>query len=190
MLQKMPSEHPSGHTTLAPFLRQQGRALDSVLGDGNCLFRAISKHLTGVEHQHLLLRKTIAHFEAANQAVFSSLHTAINQTEFTEHLKNMKMPYVWGTSVEIMAAASLFQLDFYVATDSYKPGVPTWLLYTPKPLSVLSNRTVPNQLRDQKKGWVELAFVRQCHFDNVKTLEGSQVTRPELEGNHSQLVIL
>ena len=112
MLHKLPSEPPSGHTALTPFLRQQGRALDSVLGDGNCLFRAMSKHLTGVEHHHSLLRKTIADFEAANQAVFSSLHTAINRTGFTEHLKNIKMPYVWGTSVEIMAAASLSSLIF------------------------------------------------------------------------------
>jgi len=47
------------------------------------------------------------------------------------HSKNIKKQYIWG----IIAAATLFQTDVYVATDSYQPGSVTWLLYTPKPVS-------------------------------------------------------
>ena len=151
----------------------------------------MSKYLTGVEHHHLELRKTITQFEANNQAVFGSLHTAINQTPFSEHLKNIKMPYVWGTSMEIMAAASFFQLDVYVATDSYRPGVPTWLLYTPKPLSILTNPYLSAQLRGNikiKKRWIELTYVSHCHFDSIRPLEGSQISPPKLNEDSPQRV--
>ena len=36
-----------------------------------------------------------------------------------------KKQYKWGTSTEITAATTLFQMKVYhVATDSYRPGVP------------------------------------------------------------------
>ena len=31
------------------------------------------------------------------------------------------MTCVWGTNVEVMATASLFQIDVYVATESHNP---------------------------------------------------------------------
>jgi len=39
----------TGYTVLKPFLQQQGQESDIVLGDGNCLFRAPTWALTGVE---------------------------------------------------------------------------------------------------------------------------------------------
>jgi len=46
------------------------------------------------------------------------------------HSKNIKKQFIWGTTTEIIAGATLFQIDVYVATDSYRPGSVTWLLYS------------------------------------------------------------
>jgi len=62
MLPKSLSAPQTGYTVLKPFLQQQGREPDRVLGDGNCLFRAPSWALTGVEDHHTDLRRTIIEF--------------------------------------------------------------------------------------------------------------------------------
>ena len=49
MVPKKPGSIPTGYSVLLPFLREQGRALDRVLRDGNCLFHALSLQLTVVQ---------------------------------------------------------------------------------------------------------------------------------------------
>lgn len=132
MQQKSLGAPKSGYAVLVPFLQQEGRAVDRVLGDGNCLFRSLSLQLTGTQDHHLQLRRLIAEFEK-NNPIFEKLHNTINGTpSFSSHLQNISKTCIWGTNVEIIATASLFQVDVYVATESYHPGRPTWLKYMPR----------------------------------------------------------
>ena len=104
---------PNGYSLLKPFLNEQQRKAYRVLGDGNCLFRALSKTLSGVEDYHTHLRKAIAEFEEINQTLFEPIHKSISGTAFNSHVKNMRKLYTWGTTTEIIAAATLFQLEIY-----------------------------------------------------------------------------
>lgn len=70
------------YALLQPFLQKQARKLHAVMGDGNCLFRALSHQLTGDEQSHITLRKIIVDFEALNPQVFARLVVAINEREF------------------------------------------------------------------------------------------------------------
>ena len=177
----------TGYATLTPFLHQQGRSHNRVLGDGNCPFRAFSRSLTGVEDHHLDIRKAIAQCEEVNRALFSGLHAAIiskSDRTFTQHLKNIKKQFVWGTTLEIIAAASLFELDVYIATETYRVGFPTWLVYAPRPVS--NRRWLLDQLESKlsvtnKRSWIELLHVSGCHFDSIKALQGQKISRPKLD---------
>ena len=114
-MQKKPTGAPkSGYAVLLPFLQKQGRTVERALGDGNCLFRSLSLQLTGTQDHHIKLRKAIAKFEQT-EGVFEKLHKTINRTPFLSHLQKIKKTCVWGTNVEVMATASLFQIDVYVA---------------------------------------------------------------------------
>ena len=42
MIPKTPHSPQTGYSVLLPFLEKQGRTMDRVLGDSNCLFRALS----------------------------------------------------------------------------------------------------------------------------------------------------
>ena len=89
-----------------------------------------------------------------------------------------------------MAAASLFQLDIYLATETYQLGVPTWLLYPPKPMFTLFKRELKDHLDDKVNvtgGWIELLHVSNSHFDSIKPLPGHchKLIRPTLP-NHTQ----
>ena len=75
MIPRMPRSPPTGYAILIPFLQKQGRSIERVLGDGNCLFRALSLQLTGMQDHHLSLRKIIAQSESKS-SVGSLLHNS------------------------------------------------------------------------------------------------------------------
>ena len=174
---------------------KQQREVNRVLGDGNCLFRALLKAISGIEDYHSHLQKAIADFESDNQTLFKPIHEAILSTNFENHVKNIKKLYIWGTSTEIIAAATLFQLEVYVATDSYRPGIPTWLVYTPKPVSLLNNAPITylnrNKINHEHQlHWIELTHVSSIHFDTTKPMKGCKLNRPILEGTASRSNLL
>jgi len=182
------SSSQTGYAILRPFLKKQGREISRVLGDGNCLFRSISKAICNTEDYHLHLRKAIAEFEGENDTLFRPIHEAVHQTQFSTHLKNVKKQYIWGTNTEITAIATLLQVEVYVATDNYRPGVPMWIRYLPKPVSLLTNASLPylskhNVSVSHNCDWIELTHVNSIHFDTTRPLKGSTLTRPELEGS-------
>lgn len=175
---------PSGYAVLKPFLQQQGREPEKVLGDGNCLFRALSLQLTGTQDYQLQLRKEIASFESSEKLVFRGLHETVNSTRFDDHLRSIRKTAVWGTNLEIIAAATLFALDVYVATDNYKPGTPVWLKYTPY-ARIKATPQIPTTIpvlpeRSGHDQWIEIAHVNNNHFDAVIPLGVERLCRPFL----------
>ena len=148
-----------GYSILTPFLKNQGRTIDRVLGDGNCLFRALSLQLTGLQDHHMDLRRIIAQCESKIKS-FQGIHASINRTNYADHLKNIKKTCTWGTNLEIIVTATLFGLDVYVASDSYNTGKPTWLKYPPNMMATteLHNSSERNlsstfPLRTEINGW-------------------------------------
>ena len=189
MIPKTPRSPQTGYSVLLPFLQKQGRTIDRVLGDGNCLFRALSLQLTGFQEYHMDLRRIIAQCESKIKA-FQGIHATINRTRFADHLKNIGKTCIWGTNLEIIVTATLFETDIYVATDNYRPGNPTWLKYSPNShattelrrssISDLSS-TIPHKTRQ----WLELTHVSRCHFDAVKPISNTQMSRPLLQAPSS-----
>ena len=188
MIPKTPRSPQTGYSVLFPFLQKLGRTIDRVLGDGNGLFHALSLQLTGIQDYHMDLRRIITQCESKIKA-FQGLHATINQTTFADHLKNIGKTCIWGTNLEIIVTATLFGIDIYVATDSYRPGSPTWLKYSPNSQATTELRrssisdlssTIPTLKRKQ---WLELSHVSRCHFDAVKPVSGTQICRPLLQSD-------
>ena len=75
-----------------------------------------------------------------------------------------------------MGHHTLFQVEVYVATDSYRSGVPTWLVYTPKPVSLLKKAPTTylnrhNFSREHQLYWIELTHVSSIHFNTTKPMK-------------------
>ena len=156
-LSKSHSISPSGNEVLVSFLQQQRRTPDKVLRDRNFLFNALSQYLIAVQHHHLELRKTITQFEANNQVLFSSLHMAINQTgTFHWASRNLvlHMEYNCWTHVcsfTLPAWCLIIHSNWQVQARS-----PSWLLHTPKLLSIETSRYPFDQL---VLNWIDPCFL-------------------------------
>ena len=93
---------------IAPHIR------DVVHGDGHCLFRALSKELTGTEDNHLLIRQAITSFMVMpeNEVILARY---CNVESMARHVSQKRIDKDgWGTEVEIHAMATILQCEIYI----------------------------------------------------------------------------
>ena len=86
---------------------------DDIVGDGNCLFRCLSKIITGSQDSHLQLRSLISRFIASEGTsklgwYFKSKQTTSSKYLLTENPVHLEG--AWGSDVEIMVASVIFTL--------------------------------------------------------------------------------
>ena len=109
------------------FLMSFNRGIIPVLGDGNCLFRALSRLMFDSEDWHAFVRQQLVEFESLN----SSLMQSYCDGNVSNHISRVKYLTAWGTHVELVAAASLLQMPIYVCTQKCGNGEYFWELFKP-----------------------------------------------------------
>ena len=109
----------------------------SVVGDGHCLFRAISKEITGTQKNHRAVRLAVKNFltDTHNAELFGRWLFQINEekedavSKVVEYVKNLRSG-AWGSDKEITVAATMFQVDILVFSQFGRQGR-KWLKFSP-----------------------------------------------------------
>ena len=174
---------------MEPFLSLTNRKVDKVLGDGNCLFRALAKQITGISKKHAELRQLLMTFEEINHPIFARLTATLEPPiTFAEHIKSRKQDRCWGTTVEIFAAATLFNIDIYEATDSLVPGTPRWMKFSPRKYSTIKGleKACFNTLNVQ---WIEILYTDKCHYDSIISADGKRLSCPPLAPTETHITL-
>ena len=82
-----------------------------MVGDGNCFFRCLSMQLFQSQDQHHAIRSVLARFENLNRETFEKmLMPAVNEPTFSGHIRKLITLCAWATHIEVMAAATYFQV--------------------------------------------------------------------------------
>ena len=124
------------------FLLQSFRTVKHIKKDGNCLFRAVAFHTLGDEDKHDDIRTLLVRFENLNKALFESRFIpSPNAVSFRDHFKHQLWPGVWGTQVELMANATLFQVPVYCCYTNLSGAKYHWEAI--KPIATPANLRVP-----------------------------------------------
>lgn len=167
----------------------------SVVGDGNCLFRALSKAITGTEVNHLALQLAICNYMIHKDNVVdfmfllghygkTSLQQAVDVVE--KYLAHNKMRYngQWGTEKEIQITSVMFQVDIFVYCE-YGSSSRQWTLT--HPAFVRDN----GMIRSNVRLYIYHAF---GHFDlvlpltdSVSVVELCQCTCGSSSGSHAHM---
>ena len=126
------------YTTLTAIVQQYSRKIYRVAPDGNCLFRALSHQAFGDQAYHTQMRKVLVTLISDNMEKYQPFYMGRNT--FTEHISSMSKDGIWGTQLEIQAAADclglpIYELMYCSPASSYK-----WITF--KPHHVLSLSTV------------------------------------------------
>lgn len=181
--------------TLSQFLHQSGRLIHPIKGDGNCLFRALAYQLLGDEDEHFCVRSYLVRLENFNSYLFEDKiipgpHGAAKST-LKEHTKLMMRPWVWGTHVEMMAAATLFRAPVYYIKKSTPEEGYHWEVFQPLTLPTNTQLRLP-ELSEEDPLYsatppehFEL-FHNNMHYDCVVSAQTRKLchTPPKLLSRH------
>ena len=137
------------------FLKQQGRKLGTVMGDGNCLFRALSFAIHQHQDMHNKIRTDVTRLIQHNKQQFKPF--IIGPVPIDTHINNMSKLGTWGAQVELIAASTLFQVPIYVASKNKNTLTYHWKKYSP----ILVHNLVPI---NTGKTHIELAHLNENHF--------------------------
>ena len=96
---------------------------DKIAGDGNCLFRAIAKAVTGTEAHHLAVREAVCDFMMLDSNVHDFRPLTLSRDDSDPRVvvgnyikkRKLRKNKEWGTDVEIRVAATMFQINIFVS---------------------------------------------------------------------------
>lgn len=108
--------------------KREQSSIHHIVGDGNCLFRAVSYVMSGSQEHHDILRKL------AVEKMYSmgSKFTRITGENATDYIKRTKMNElgVWGTEVEIYALSTLLKTCIFVFLSNENNN--SWIPHYPR----------------------------------------------------------
>ena len=100
-------------------LTTMDRRVESIIGDGNCLYCALALIVFGDEMCYEKIRKWLANFISQNRQHFQPYVDG----NMVSYIAKVRQTRVWGTAVKLLAAASLFDIPIFTL-------VPNGLLIT------------------------------------------------------------
>lgn len=163
----MPPSPSSSAFSLVLFLSEQQRSLDVIVGDGNCLFRAIAKELFGDQKHHVKLREILMDYITTNSNSFKQFLTSCPEGGMMEHCSRVRKLGTFATQVEIYAFSHFLNMPIYVYTMTGLASTWKWLLYSPN--RILKYHPLYNNfpLALPPNYHIELCHTNGNHFDRV-----------------------
>ena len=104
----------------------------------------------------------------------------VNEPTIEEHIKKIGMPHTWGTHVEILAIATLYEIPVYVTQQS-QSGSYYWEEVKPLKADGVSYPAIPSDTLPseyQVPNHMELGYMSGVHYDSVVSIATGKV--PEL----------
>ena len=136
------------------------RGLFHVVGDGNCLFPALSRFVYSHEQFHSNIRFSLVQFMRNNAHLFKTFVTDVSFDAYLSNMSRMDRSRTsWGGTAKILAFATLLNCPVYVFC-SYA-GVDQWTIF--RPLKSRGQSVLP---------YVTLKFSSE-HYDAILPLSSN-----------------
>lgn len=163
---------------LKAFLASSGRQIDSIKGDGNCFFRALSKIIYGNQSYYDDIRQAVVDVEEKYPKKFE----AFADGPIDRHIQDMRLDKTWATQTEIYAAATLLNRDFYILSPDQTGENYRWLLFQPQ--------AQYNKNFTGCKCYVTICHTHGNHYDRIAPRHGQcncDLDPPHLTGVKGQV---
>ena len=98
--------------SFAAQLELMGLKVREVIGDGNCLFRALADQLDGDDHAHARHRQDVVRYITEHRADFEPFIE--DDVPFTQHVQNLALDGTYGGNDSIVAFARLHKLTVVI----------------------------------------------------------------------------
>ena len=98
-------------------LFQNNLVLREVLGDGNCMFRAVSDQVYGTDEHHQIIREKCMDY----LVIFRKYFEPYIDEDFDDYIKEKRKNKTWGDDVELEALSEIYNRPIEIYKESNKP---------------------------------------------------------------------
>lgn len=162
------------YNIIRDMIEPEERQVDYIRGDGNCLFRALSKIIYNTESCHEEIRQAVVDLMEKFPKDFEQF---IDGKSIHLHIISMRKDGTWGTQAEIYGAATLLQRDIYILSPDPLGKQYRWLLFSP--------RFEITDVDSYDSCYITLCHTNGNHYDRIAPLIGRcncHLMPPELSG--------
>ncbi|KAG8800151.1 hypothetical protein FRC16_003504 [Serendipita sp. 398] len=168
-------------------LRSLGLYAAPTLGDGNCLFRALSDQLYGSHSKHLELRREICDFVESRKEEYAGFID--DEQGIDAHLTTMRRPGEYGGHVELSVFARLKRRDVKVIQPDVCYVIEHKNLFTDDDELEPSTSSGPPRRKNPEpksefamtEGTIYVAYHDWEHFSSVRNLKGPHHGLPNIQ---------
>ena len=160
-------------TNLDDFLYSQSRQRHCVLGDGNCMFRAISHQLYATEDHHAQLRQCLCQSIEQNKINYE-VYWIDSSVSYTNHLQQLMHQGSWGTQLELKAISDYLSVPLFLCSPHVSTRAYRWVKYAPSLSTSRQDMTLPPFTLPFTVNHIEIAHSStEDHFDSVTPYNAS-----------------
>ena len=101
-------------------------------------------------------------------------------------------PYVWGTHLEVKAAATLYQIPIYFCTQPTQNGPFSWSVVQPISPEKISFPMIVDEEFNEKDNITHIEmYHHHCHYDVIASIESDKICEvlPQLTGEKDSRLI-
>lgn len=168
-------------------LKSLGLYAAPTLGDGNCLFRALSDQLYGSHAKHLELRQEICDFIESRKEEYAPFID--DEKGIDAHLKTMRRPGEYGGHVELSVFARLKRRDVKVIQPDVCYVIEHKHLFTDDDELEPSTSNGPARRKNPEptsvfamtEGTIYVAYHDWEHFSSVRNIKGPHHGLPKIQ---------
>ena len=175
------------------YLAAQERRVIKIKQDGNCFYSALSVQLFGTQDENLAVRNVVYRMVLLNKSIFKPFFIPTSKVQsFEELCEHNWKPGIWATQVEVVAAATIFQVPIYFISPSTIGH--KWNVIHPLTNPLINYPCFPDidGATLLKPSHFELLYYENSHYDAVVALDSGRVStgNPILTGSTSELIDL
>jgi len=152
------------YTQLTDIVQKYSRKIHRVAPDGNCLFRTLSHQAFGDQMYHTQMRKALVMLISNNMEKYRPIY--IGRNPFYDHVSSMSKDRIWGTQVEIQAAADYLKLPIYELMYDSVTSRHKWIAFKPRHIESMTEENMPQPHFPFTTDHIELLH-NQYHYDSI-----------------------
>ena len=166
-----------------------GRKIISMKPDGNCFYRTLSYQLFGTQEEYNIVHGVVYRTEMYNKPIFANyLIPGHDEATIHDHIKKISVLGTWATQVEVVAAASAFEIHVYFYAKNQNQNTVSNTVQpftsTKKTLKLPVFPEISKHISLQMSTHFELLYYDSLHYDAIvsEDMEMVCVDVPELSG--------
>jgi len=146
--------------SFAAQLELMGLKVREVIGDGNCLFRALADQLDGDDHAHARHRQDVVRYITEHRADFEPFIE--DDVPFTQHVQNLAQDGTYAGNDSIVAFARLHKLTVVI----HQLDSPAWEVHGETADDGNSSKSSPSLVRQ-----LHISYHNGDHYASVRRIQ-------------------